>query len=48
MIDNLLGVRVNLKVFGVVKILLEFDYTINLLKNLDNRGQWQKKRHQNA
>lgn len=48
MIDNPLGVRVNLRVFGVVGVLLEFGYATSQLKNLKSRGQWQKKRCQDT
>lgn len=36
--------RVNLKVSRVVRVLLEFGYTISQLKNLEDKDQQQKKR----
>lgn len=46
MIDNLLGMKVNLRVFRVVGILLELGYIMGQLKNLAGRGRQQKRRRQ--
>lgn len=43
MINNPLDIRVNLRVFGVAKVLLKFGYAISQLKNLENRGRRQKR-----
>ena len=48
MMNNPLDVRVNLRVFGVAGVILEFDYTISQLKNLENRGRQPKKRRQDT
>lgn len=48
MIDNFLGVRVNLRVFGVVGVLLELRYAIGQLKNLAGRGRQQSNRREDA
>lgn len=48
MINNPLGVRVNLRVFKVVGVLLEFGYATSQLKNLEGRGRQQKRRCQDV
>ena len=48
MIDNPLGARVNLRVFGVMGVLLEFGYATSQLKNLEGRGRREKRRRQDA
>ena len=48
MIDTRLGVRVNLRVFGVVEVLLEPGYSMGQLKNLAGRGRKEKKRRHDA
>lgn len=40
--------RVNLRVSGVVGVLLEFGYATSQLKNLEIRGRRQKARCQDA
>ena len=44
MINNPLGMKVNLRVFKVVRILLEFGHATNQLKNLKDKGRQQKKK----
>ncbi len=48
MIENPLGVRVNLRVFGVVGVLLELGYTTGRLKNIAGRCQQWKGRRNDA
>lgn len=43
MTNNLLGMRVNLGVFGVIEVLLKLGYATSQLKNLEGRGRQQKK-----
>ena len=38
-IDNMLGVKVNLRVFEIVRILLELSYATGQLKNLAGGGR---------
>lgn len=48
MINNLLGVRVNLRVLKVVGVLLVLGYATGQLKNFAGRGRQQKKRRQDT
>ena len=38
MIDNPVSMRINLRVFGVVGVVLKFGYIINQPKNLKGKG----------
>lgn len=48
MINNPLGMRVNMRVSRVVRVLLEFEYAISQLKNLEGKDQQLKKRRKDT